>query len=64
MAWSFVGKYEQVIKAINVRKKNTVQMRPLTAEIKNNNEIPSNSVIRDKKNILRGNIHKIKIGVN
>ena len=48
MACSFVGKYEQVntymfhgkfhcIKAINVRKKNIVQMRPLTAEIKNNN---------------------------
>ena len=37
MAWSFVGKYEQVIKAINVRKKNIVPMRPLTAEIKNNN---------------------------
>ena len=47
MVWSFVGKYEQVstyvswkipcIKAINVRKKNIVQMRPLTAEIKNNN---------------------------
>ena len=45
MACSFVGKYEQVntymfhgkfhcIKAINVRKKNIVQMRPLTAEIK------------------------------
>ena len=35
-------------------------MRPLTARIKNNNQIPSNSVIRDKKNILRGNMHKKK----
>ena len=33
-------------------------MRPLTAEIRNNNEIPSNGVIRDKKNISRGNTHK------
>ena len=48
------------IKALNVRKKNIVQMRPLTDEIKNNNKIPSNSVIRDKKNISRGNIHKTK----
>ena len=32
-------------------------MRPLTAEIKNNKEIPSNSIIRDKKNILPGNIY-------
>ena len=39
-------------------------MRPFTAEIKNNNLIPSNSVIRDKKNILPHNIHKKKIGVN
>ena len=38
-------------------------MRPLTAEIKNNKEIPSNSVIRDKKNILLGNIYIKKIGV-
>ena len=36
-------------------------MRPLTAEIKNNNYIPSNSVIRDKKNISRSNIHKKKL---
>ena len=32
----FYGKFH-CIKAINVRKKNIVQMRPLTAEIKNNN---------------------------
>ena len=32
-------------------------MRPLTAEIK----ISSNSVIRDKKNISRGNIHGKKL---
>ena len=49
MTWSFVGKYEQVstyimfhgkfkcMKTINVRKKKIVQMRPLTAEIINNN---------------------------
>ena len=59
MAWNFVDKYEQVsamshgkfncIKTINVRKKKVVQMRPFTAEILNNNKIPSNSVIRDKK---------------
>ena len=36
-------------------------MRPSTAEIKNNNEIPSNSVIRDKNNISRSNIHKKKL---
>ena len=59
----FHGKFH-CIKAINVRKKNIVQMRPLTAEIKNNDLIPSNSVIRDKENILHGNIHKKKIGVN
>ena len=63
VALMFHGKFH-CIKAINVRKKNIVQMRPLTAENKNNNQIPSNSVIRDKKNILRGNIHKKKIGVN
>ena len=45
------------IKTKNVRKKNIVQMRPLTAEIKKNNLIPRNSVIRDK-NILHGNMHK------
>ena len=38
-------------------------MRPLIAEIKNDNKIPSNSVIRNKRNISRGNIHKKKIGV-
>ena len=32
----FHGKFH-FIKTINVRKKNMVQMRPLTAEIKNNN---------------------------
>ena len=35
-------------------------MRPLTAEIINNNQLPSNSVIRDKKNVSRGNIRKKK----
>ena len=55
----FHGKFH-CIKAIKVRQKNIVQMRPLTAEIKKNNSIPSNSVIRDKKNTLRGNIHKNK----
>ena len=63
LALMFHGKFH-CIKAKHVRKKNIVQIRPLTAEIKNNNLIPSNSVIRDKKNILRGNIHKKKIGVN
>ena len=63
LALMFHGKFH-CIKAINVRKKNIVQMRPLTAEIENNNQIPSDSVNRDKKNILRGNIHKKKIGVN
>ena len=48
------------INTINVRKKNLVQMRPLTAEIKNN-KIPGKSVIRNKKNISRGNIHKKKL---
>ena len=62
LALMFHGKFH-FIKAINVRKKNIVQMRPLTAEIKNNNLIPSNNVIRDKKNISRGNIHKTKYGV-
>ena len=52
------------INTINVRKKNIFQMRPLTAEIENNNQIPSDSVNRDKKNILRGNIQKKKVGVN
>ena len=63
LALMFHGKFH-CTKAINVRKKNIVQMRPLTAEIKNNDLIPSNSVIRDKENILHGNIHKKKIGVN
>ena len=36
LALMFHGKFH-CIKAINVRKKNIVQMRPLTAEIKNNN---------------------------
>ena len=44
----FHGKFN-CIKTINVRKKKIVQMRPLTAEIINNNLIASNSVIRDKK---------------
>ena len=35
-------------------------MRPFTAEIQNNNYIPSNNVIRDKKNISRGNVHQKK----
>ena len=46
----FHGKFHS-IRTINVRKKNIDQTRPLTAEIKNNNLIPSNSVIRDKRNI-------------
>ena len=50
LALMFHGKFHY-IKAINVRKKNIVQTRPLTDEIKNNNLIPNNSVIRDKKNI-------------
>ena len=54
------GKFH-CIKTINVRKKNIVQMRPLTAEIRNNNSILGNSVIRDKENILRGNVHKKKL---
>ena len=58
LALVFHGKFD-CIKTINVKKKNIVQMRPLTAEIKNNNEIPCNSVIR--KNISRGNIHKKKL---
>ena len=33
-------------------------MRSSTAENKNNNWIPNNNVIRDWKNILRGNIHQ------
>ena len=44
----FHGKFN-CIKTINVRKKKILQMRPLTAEIINNNLIASNSVIRDKK---------------
>ena len=60
----FHGKFH-CIKTINVRKKNIVQTRPLTAEIKNNNLIPNNSVIRDKKNIrvviyIRKNWCKVK----
>ena len=49
------------INTINVRKKNLVQMRPLTAEIKNN-KIPGKSVIRNKKNIsrIRKNWCKVK----
>ena len=62
LAHLFYGKFHS-IKAINVRKKNIVQMRLSTAEIKNNNYIPSNSVIRYKKNSSRGNIHKKNIGV-
>ena len=50
LALMFHGKFH-CIKTINVRKKNIVQTRPLTAEIKNDNLIPSNSVIRDKKNV-------------
>ena len=50
LALMFHGKFH-CIKTINVRKKNIVQTRPLTDEIKNNNLIPNNSVIRDKKNI-------------
>ena len=53
----FHGKFH-CINTINVRKKNLVQMRPWTAEIKNNNKIPNDSVIRNKKNISRGNILK------
>ena len=56
----FQGKFH-VIKTMNVRKKHIVHMRPLTVEIKNNNYIPSNSVIRDKKNISCGNIHNKKL---
>ena len=36
----------------------------MTAEIINiinNNKIPSNSVIRDKKNVSRGNTHRKKL---
>ena len=36
LALMFHGKFP-CIKTINVRKKNIVQVRPLTAEIKNNN---------------------------
>ena len=36
LALMFHGKFH-CIKTINVRKENTVQIRPLTAEIKNNN---------------------------
>ena len=60
----FQGKFH-FIKTINVRKKHIiVQMRSLTAEIKNNNYISSNSVIRDMKNISRGNIHSKKLVLN
>ena len=56
----FHGKFN-CIKTINVRKKKIVKMRLLTAEIINNNKIPSNSVIRDKKNVSRGNTRKKKL---
>ena len=62
----FHGKFH-CIKAINVRKENIVQTGPLTGEIKKNHSIkkyhsiPSDSVIRDKKSISRGNIHKKKL---
>ena len=56
----FHGKFH-CIKTIKVRKKNIVQTRPLTPEIKNNNLIRNNSVIRDKKIYSRGNIHKKKL---
>ena len=59
LALMFHGKFH-CIKTINVRKKNIVPMRLLTAEIKNN-KISSKSVIRDKKNISRGNIHRKKL---
>ena len=64
LALMFHGKFH-CIKTIKVRKKNIVQTRPLTAEIKNNNLIPNNSVIRDKKNIrvviyIRKNWSKVK----
>ena len=59
LALMFHGKF-YCIKTINVRKKNIVQMRPSTAEIKNNNLIPSNGVIRDKNNTSRSNIHEKK----
>ena len=55
----FYGKFN-CIKTISVRKKKIVETRLLTAEIINNNQILSNSVIRDKKNVSRGNIRKKK----
>ena len=60
LALMFHGKFH-CFKTINVRKKNIVPMRLLTAEIKNNNKISSKSVIKDKKNISRGNIHRKKL---
>ena len=69
MAWSFVGKYEQVltfhekftcIKTINVRKKDSSN-EAFDRWNELNNYIPSNSVVRDKKNVSRGNIHKKKL---
>ena len=56
LALVFHGKFH-CIKTINLRKKNIVQMRPLTAEIK----ISSNIVIRDKKKSSRGNKKKKKL---
>ena len=49
------------IKTINVRKKKIVQMTAEIINIINNNKIPSNSVIRDKKNVSRGNTHRKKL---
>ena len=56
LALMFHAKFH-CIKTINVRNKNIVQMGPLIAKIKNNISILSNSVIRDKKNVSRGNIY-------
>ena len=53
----FDGKFH-CIKTINVRKKKNSSNEAFDAEINNNNQIPSNSVIRDKKNISRGNLTK------
>ena len=59
LALMFHGKFH-CIETINVRKKNIVQMRPLTAAIKDN-KVPTNSVIRDKKSISCSNINWCKV---
>ena len=63
LALMFHGKFH-CIKAINVRKKNIVQMRPLTAEIKMIIKFRATASSGMRKIFCVVIIHKKKIGVN